>query len=138
MTGMKWMGALAAVGALGVGLVAVLKKKSSGSLSGARRRHGGLRGEHEARELLLFCENDGDLYRQQVQPIEKNLTRKRAKGVYDHQKSIKLWTYLADNCARKYVKEFGGGLPWHKMFSTADRREVAKAFADSFRDEHRG
>jgi hypothetical protein len=130
----KLLGFLAAAGAVGAGLYATLRK-GGGHLSGARRR-GGLRGEHEARELLLTCENDGDLYRQQVQPIEKNLKRKMEKGIYDHEKSKKLWMYLADNCARKYAKEYGDGRPWHKMFSTADRREVAKAFADSFRDEH--
>jgi hypothetical protein len=101
-----------------------------------RRKRSSFRGPTEVRELQLFCENDSQLYRQQVQPIEKNLKKKVAKGVYDHEKSKKLWGYLADNCARKYVKEFGGGLPWHKMFSTADRREVAKAFADSFKSEH--
>lgn len=131
----KLLGFLAAAGALGVGAWATLRK-GGGSLSGARRR-GGLRGEHEARELQLFCENDGDLYRQQVQPIEKNLKRKMEKGIYDHEKSKKLWGYLADNCARKYAKEFSySSVPWHKVFSTADRREVAKNFADSFRDEH--
>jgi hypothetical protein len=130
----KLLGFLAAAGAVGLGAWATFKRHGS-PLSGARRR-GGLRGEHEARELLLTCENDGDLYRQQVQPIEKNLTRKIQKGVYDHEKAKKLWMYLADNCARKYAKEFGDGRPWHKMFTTADRREVAKAFADSFKTEY--
>jgi hypothetical protein len=124
---------LLAAGALGAGVYATLRKQHGG-LSGSRRR--GLRGPTEARELLLFCENDGDLYRQQVQPIEKNQKRKLAKGVYDFEKSKKLYGYLADNCAKKYAKEFGDGMPWHKMFSTADRREVAKAFADSFKSEY--
>lgn len=127
---------LIAASALTAGLYATLRKTGS-SLSGARRRRGGLRGEAEARELLLFCENDGDLYRQQVQPIEKNLAKKLAKGQYDHTKAKKLWGYLADNCAKKYVKEFGGGLPWHTMFSTADRRDVAAKFADSFLNEYK-
>lgn len=127
---------LIAAGALTAGLFVTLKK-SGASLSGARRRRGGLRGETEARDLLLFCENDGDLYRQQVQPIQKNLEKKMAKGVYNHEKAKKLWGHLADNCAKKYVKEFGGG-SWHKLFSTADRRHVAAAFADDFRDNHGG
>jgi len=130
----KLLGFLAAAGAVGLGAWATFKRHGS-PLSGARRRHN-LRGEHEARELLLTCENDGDLYRQQVQPIEKNLTRKIQKGVYDHEKAKKLWMYLADNCARKYAKEYGDGRPWHKMFSTADRREVAKNFADHFKTEY--
>jgi hypothetical protein len=66
----------------------------------------------------------------------RTLDKKLAKGVYDHEKAKKLWGYVAENCAKKYAREMGDGVPWHKMFSTADRREVAKAFAESFRDEH--
>lgn len=128
------VGAVLSLAAIGVGAWAAFKRHGS-PLSGARRR-GGLRGEHEARELQLFCENDGDIYRQQISMIEKNLTKKIAKGVYDHEKAKKLWGYAADNCARKYAKEFGDGRDWHKMFSTADRREVAKNFADHFKNEH--
>ena len=133
----KLLGFLTAASAVGVGAFAAYKRHGS-PLSGARGRRTNLRGEHEVRELQLYCENDGDIYRQQISMIEKNLTRRLAKGTYDHEKSKKLWMYAADNCARKYNKEFGNesGLPWHKMFSTADRREVAKNFADSFRDEH--
>jgi hypothetical protein len=128
-----------ALGAVGAGAYLTFSKHGS-SLSGGRTsnrpRRGGLRGPIETRELQLFCENDSQLYHQQVQPIEKNLKKKLAKGIYDRTKAEKLWGYLADNCARKYVKEFGGGV-WHKMFSTSDRRAVAKAFNDSFLEENR-
>lgn len=126
---------LLAAGALGVGAYATFKGHG-GSLSGSRRRRGGLRGETEARELLLYCENDGDIYRRSVQPITQQLKKRVAKGTYDHEKSKKAWLFVAETCAKKYVTEFGGDLPWHKMFSTADRREVATAFAESFRDEY--
>jgi hypothetical protein len=121
--------------ALGAVAVGVWGAKGTRGLNGASGRRG-LRGPHEVRELQLFCENDGDLYRQQVQPIEKNLAKKITKGIFDKTKAVKLWGYLADNCARKYAKEFGDGSPWHKMFSTADRREVAKAFNESFMREN--
>lgn len=130
---------LATASALGVGLYATLKKPGSvTSMSGYRRRRGGLRGPHEERELQLYCENDGDIYRQQISMIEKNLAKRLAKGTYDHEKAKKLWMYAADNCAKKYNKEFGNesGLPWHKMFSTADRRAVAETFANSFKQEY--
>ncbi len=91
------------------------------------------------RELQLFCENDGDLYRQQVVPIQNSLKRKISKGIFDRAKAEKLWMYLADNCAKKYAKEFGSpGQPWHKMFSTSDRRAVAKSFNDAFVQEYGG
>lgn len=119
---MKLIGALTAAGALGVGLYFTLR----GS------RGGGLSGPTEARELHLFCENDGDLYRRQMQPIQKNLATKLARGIYDRAKAEKLWGYLAESCAKKYMKETGGSMPWHKMFSIADRRDVAKTFNDHF------
>lgn len=85
---------------------------------------------HEAQELVLYIENDGDLYRQQNQPILRNLANKAAQGKYDHQKAIKLWLYLMDNGAKKYAKEFGG--TWNTMFPVAARKEAAKVFADDF------
>lgn len=85
---------------------------------------------HEAQELVLYIENDGDLYRQQNVPILRNLANKAAQGKYDHQKAIKLWMYLMDNGAKKYAKEFGG--TWNTMFPVAARKEAAKVFADDF------
>jgi len=135
------IGFVTAAAAVGLGFWGVMR--SSGSLSGARsRRRGGLRGEDEARELHLYCENDGDIYRQRIEPIRKNLVRRLKKGTYDHEKSKKLWMYVVDACAKKYSKEFGSefisdrpGVPWHKMFSVDDRKEVAKQFADNFKEE---
>jgi len=90
----------------------------------------------EARELELFIENDGQLYRQQYAPIIQNLMRKRNKGVYDFALSIKLFMYLADAGAKKYHAEFGSpGLPWNKAFPKATRMEVAKSLAESFLTE---
>lgn len=126
---------LLAVGAVGAGAF-LLHRGGGSSLSGSRRRRSNLRGAAEVTELHLYCDNDGELYRQQRQLIEKNLAKRLAKGTYDHTKAKKLWGYLADNCAKKYAKEHGGpGTLWHKMFSTADRREVAALMADSYRDE---
>ena len=36
-----------------------------------------------------------------------NLARKKAKGTYDHEKALKLWTYLIDDLARTMQKEYG-------------------------------
>jgi hypothetical protein len=88
----------------------------------------------EGRELRLFVDNDSDLYRQQTTPIHNNLKRKIAKGIYDHTKAVKLWQYLVDNGARKYVKEFGGVV--RTAFPKAERTKVAQAMADSFYKEH--
>ena len=58
-------------------------------------------------ELDSFLMNDEDLYRRRFMPIISNIKRKMKRGVYDHEKSIKLWMYLVDDAAKKYVKEFG-------------------------------
>jgi len=92
--------------------------------------------EEAARELQLYIENDADLYRQQYQPIIKNLMLKRAKGIYDLVLSVKLWMYLVDNGARKYAKEFGvPNRPASDIFSRATRLVVAQNLAINFRAE---
>ena len=62
----------------------------------------------EKRELELFIMNDQDLYRQMFLPIIMNLARKMKRGVYNHQMAPKLWQYLVDQGARKYVMQNGG------------------------------
>ena len=54
-----------------------------------------------ADELELLATNDAELYRRQYVPIIKNLMRKRAKGVYDHNLAIKLWRYMIDRVAKQ-------------------------------------
>jgi hypothetical protein len=89
----------------------------------------------EARELKLFIENDGDLYRQQGQPILKNLTVKKAQGKYDSAKAVKLYMYLMDNGAKKYFKQFGSpGMKWMDMFPKKARLEAAKEFVEEFEE----
>lgn len=87
------------------------------------------------RDLVMFVENDGDLYRQQWQPIIKNLANKKAQGKYDHDKAIRLLMYLMESGAKKYAKEFGG--TWNVMFSVPTRREAAREFVKAFEDEYR-
>ncbi|MGH8906856.1 MAG: hypothetical protein ACRD0K_10155 [Egibacteraceae bacterium] len=88
--------------------------------------------ETAATELTLFIENDGDLYRRQTIPILQNLWRKMQRGVYDHGKAAKLWGYLVESGAKKYVQEFGGpGDKWHQVFDVPTRAAVARSLADS-------
>lgn len=91
----------------------------------------------ESDELYLFIENDGDLYRQQTVPIFKNLQKKKQKGTYQQMGAVKLFLYLVNNGAKKYVKEHGSsGDVWNKMFSTKDRLEVAREFEKYFSGEY--
>ena len=125
------------LGALAGGAYLAFGGRMPQSLSGSRRRRHSLRGADEQRELQLFIDNDGDLYRQQTTPIITNLKKKLAKGIYDRTKAEKLWSYLVESGAKKYAKDFGtDDQPRHKLFSRADRKAVAKALNDEFLDEY--
>jgi len=92
--------------------------------------------EDTVRELVLYIENDGDLYRQTTTPIMKNLAKKMLKGTYNHTLAVKGWTYLANAGAQKYIKEFGGsGNGSYGSFSPADRKAAAEEFAEAFEAE---
>ena len=82
-------------------------------------------------ELDLFIMNDEDLYRRRFMPIITNIKRKIKRGVYDHEKVIKLWMYLVDDAARQYVQEFGTPDQDVKdMFPKETRLKVAQIIAD--------
>ena len=49
--------------------------------------------------------NDEELYRRRFMPIITNIKRKLKRNIYDHEKAQKLWMYLIDDAARKYVEE---------------------------------
>lgn len=92
--------------------------------------------EHAATELDLFISNDADLYRQQYQPIIANLMRKRAAGKYDREKAVKLFMYLMESGAKKYIAEFGSqGDPIDTVFNKNTRELVARWFRDRFEQE---
>jgi len=82
-------------------------------------------------ELDSFIMNDEDLYRRRFMPIISNIKRKIAKNIYDHEKAQKLWMYLIDDAARKYVNEFGSaGTDVKDMFPKETRQEVARIISD--------
>lgn len=90
----------------------------------------------EAHELVLFGENDADLYRQRTVPIMKNLTKKWDRGVYDHELAVKLWSYWAADAAQRYSAEHGSpDVKWSNMFPTSVRNEVAEYMADNWEEE---
>jgi hypothetical protein len=64
-------------------------------------------------------------------PIITNIRRKMKRGIYDHEKVIKLWMYLVDDAAIKYVQEFGTPEQDVKdMFPKETRLQVAQNIAD--------
>ena len=82
-------------------------------------------------ELDTFIMNNEELYRRRFMPIISNIKRKLARGIYDHEKAQKLWMYLIDDAARKYVQEFGSaGTDVKDMFPKETRQQVAKIISD--------
>ena len=82
-------------------------------------------------ELDIFIMNNEDLYRRKFMPIIKNLQRKIAKNVYDHEKAKTLWQYLVDDAAKEYVKEYGNPDEDVKdIFPKTVRSRVAEIMAD--------
>lgn len=87
-------------------------------------------------ELELYIDNDSQLYHSQFIPIVKNLMLKRRKGVYNRELAVKLFMYLMDSGAKKYVAEFGTrGQKIDSMFNRNTRMQAARAFRDSFETE---
>ena len=74
----------------------------------------------EGDELLMYLQNDGQLYRQRTVPIEKNLKRKADNSKFDIKLAPKLWMNLVNDAVKKYAKEFG------VQFSKQDRMMVAE------------
>ena len=82
-------------------------------------------------ELDTFIMNDEDLYRRRFMPIITNIRRKMKRGVYDHEKVIKMWMYLVDDASRQYVQEFDSPDQDVKdMFPKETRLKVAQIIAD--------
>ena len=88
-----------------------------------------------ANDLVLFIQNDGQLYRQQYDPIIKNLNKKVVKKIYDREKSLKLWAALVDNGAKKYAKE-QGGQSWFTLFSVPTRKLVAEKLRTAYENDY--
>lgn len=90
---------------------------------------------HAAKELVLHADNHAHLYHSSHTPIMNNLKKKMKNGTYDSGKAKKLWAYHADRAAQSYAKEHGDGRPWHKMFSTSDRKQAASHWEDMHKHE---
>ena len=82
-------------------------------------------------ELDSYINNNEDLYRRRFMPIISNIRRKMKRGVYDHEKVIKLWMYLVDDAAKAYVDEHGSiDQDVKDVFPKETRLQVAQIIAD--------
>lgn len=103
-----------------------------------------------AHELALFIINDSELYNSQAQAIIVNLQRKIKRGVYSPALALKLWRYLADSGAKKYVYLYSDRMvsgvrqfqvaAWHRVkgygiFTVPIREKAAKELADHYDEQ---
>lgn len=86
----------------------------------------------QARELALFIENDGTLYRTTTTPIVNNYARKKVKGTFNKQAALKGLLNLVEAGRRKYIREFGSlGSP----VSMDTKKEVARQLYPMINEE---
>ena len=93
--------------------------------------------ETAADELILYLDNERDLY-EQKRAIAASLLRKMRRGGYVHSRAADAWEYVVENAARKYAREFASPRDWSRIFSVPTRRLAAQELADRYRDNVKG
>lgn len=91
-----------------------------------RTRIGGIN-DITVRELVLAAGNDGDLYREQLQYIVKNMGNFYKKGTFDLHKSVIIYRYFMDSVAKKYGE--------NGIFSSAEKWAAAYEMAEDNLEE---
>jgi hypothetical protein len=92
----------------------------------AMRKTSRSRRDWDEDELVLFADNDANLYRQK-DAFLANVHKKMKRGTYDPVQANKLWLYYVDRAAKQYAKEFGG--VWNKIFPKPVREKAAAHYA---------
>jgi len=92
--------------------------------------------EVAANELYIFAVNDSDLYRQMLQPIQKNLINKKAQGVYNPTLALKAFMNFMQIAAQKYTKEYASDRDkWYDLFPVEVRKAAANEALKYFETE---
>ena len=88
--------------------------------------------EMKASEIASQASNDSELYRRQIQPIIKNLGRKKFKGVYNKDLAVKLFRYAVDNKVKEIAQR--KNMP-SRMIPGTVRNDAAAQLLSSFSSE---
>ena len=88
--------------------------------------------EMRASEIASQASNDSELYRRQIQPIIKNLGRKKFKGVYNKDLAVKLFRYAVDNKVKEIAQQ--KNIP-SRMIPGTVRNDAAASLLSSFSSE---
>lgn len=85
-------------------------------------------------ELKLYAVNDRYLY-EQARYICKNLAKKQVKGIYEEEKAVKAFFYLANEATKRYNKEFAGLYRWYDLANTATRKQIATELLSYYQED---
>ena len=88
--------------------------------------------EMTASDLASQASNDADLYKRQIQPIIKNLGRKKFKGVYNKDLAVKLFRYAVDNKVKEIAQQKNMS---SRMIPGTVRNDAASQLLSSFSSE---
>lgn len=86
----------------------------------------------EAMELYYAATTDGDNYRQFLRPAYVSLERHHRRGRYDRDRAVTLIEkHTLASIAKRYVQSHcSSDTVWHRLFTPADRLEVAGLIVD--------
>jgi hypothetical protein len=92
--------------------------------------------ETAARELQLYIENDGNIYRQRIKPIIRNLASKMKKGSFDEKLAVKAFLYAVEDGQKAYNKEFGSGsMNLNRDSKTATAEKLLEKYREEIEQE---
>lgn len=83
----------------------------------------------ESRELVLYADNTYSVYSRSIMPTVESLRKKAAKGVYDPDKAVDAFYYVATAASEAYNREFG------YKFSVQDRFTAAVELEAEYRED---
>jgi len=95
-------------------------------------------GQIDSRELLLFIENDREIYNQLTVPTYKNLIKKKKSGTYVKQRALISFKRISNAGAKRYAREFARPSEWNVIFSVSDRNKVARMLQADFDENWEG
>ena len=90
----------------------------------------------QANELHAFADNHGDLYRQMIEPIQRNLEKKIKSGAYDPDLADKAYFRVMQEAAKLYEKD-NPPMPGISTFSKNDMYAAAQKMRKLFEEENK-
>ena len=91
----------------------------------------------ESRELFLYAYNNESIYRREIVPRVKAISKHYSKGNFDKDKAIQSFYRIVTNAAKSYWYEFGGCYSWKQIFSVTDRWTAATDLLGYFMEDIR-